>query len=109
MNELQGMMHGIYGWTAKDGQPVPPTYKFPKCVQERINWVRDYEDDCGLGIMGMMSYVFATTGSEQDFNEVVGEGWLPVSDEFVKWRDTAGWQFKEMLVAVALLYGIDGE
>lgn len=102
---LAKLAKSIYGWSVKDGKCVPPKIIFPKPVAERIEYFAE-EMENGLTFQGALEYIFA--GNEKKCKEECEQfmDWLPVSEEFEKWRDDYfSYNFKEAQVMLALIYG----
>ena len=81
--------------------------KLPKCVTNRLDWVREYMDE-GLTFYGGYTAVLAYEEDQAREDFEFGGTWLPVSDEFKAWRDEGfDRSFKEMQIALALIYAYE--
>lgn len=97
-------LNNIYGWTIKKGELVPPKMDLPSCVKDRIKWAFP-EGENGLTFIGTMQSIFAydEEKAKRDWNMGAAGEWLPVSDDFIKWRDQT--PLAELQIAVELIYG----
>lgn len=83
----------IYHWTAKNGKPIVPDMKLPAAVIERIQHFTEFIED-GLTFQGVMHSILAYDEEEakREFCfGMLGENWLPVSEEFKEWRMSILW------------------
>lgn len=105
-------MDNIYRFKLnEEGQPIPPDVKLPKFVVERLNYFYPLQEE-GLTFMGVLEMVLANDEEQakKDFLFGAFDEWLPVSDEFKKWRDDYPLsKFHQMEIAVAILYGYVGQ
>lgn len=101
---FEAAMKNIYGWTIEKGKVVPPKMDFPSCVKERIKWALP-EAKNGLTFIGTMQSIFAydEEKAKRDWEMGAAVEWLPVSDDFIKWRDQT--PLAELQTAVELIYG----
>lgn len=97
-------MKNIYGWTIEKGKVVPPKMDLPSCIKERIKWALP-EGENGLTFVGTMQSILAydEEKAKRDWNMGAAVKWLPVSDDFIKWRDQT--PLAELQIAVELIYG----
>lgn len=82
-----------------------PKANMPESVKERIRFFTKYREE-GMNFYGCLNCILSYDEEEQrkEFEFGAYEDWLPLTDEFIKWRDTyladrAG------EVAAAILYG----
>lgn len=112
MNEkMKYWMSQVYKWQIKGDKVQPPKMDLPKCVIERIEFFQDQIDD-GLTYYGALTAVLAINEEQTKHDIELGGEWLPVSDEFRKWLHGEGIDqiysdYREMMIAVALIYGWD--
>lgn len=109
---MKPITNNIYGFKVKDNKVVPPMVKLPDSVVERINYFQPFREE-GLTFIGLMNWILAyeeeKTKSDYETNISVVD-WLPVSNEFKHWRDSIEqMHFGEMQIAVAILYGYEGQ
>ena len=108
MNDLNKMMDAIYMWSVNEkGQCVPPRVAWPSYVQERIDWVNREMKASPLSFIGALQEIFAydEANDKRKWEWGASQDWLPVSDEFDRWRNSPSSNVKEMAIAVDLLYG----
>lgn len=103
---LQKSVSNIYGWKIENGSPNLKM-DLPHFVKARVEYFRE-EPDCGLSFMGYMQAVLGYEEDEKENKETFDMfgtvDWLPVSDEFKKWRDEY-FSMRQLEVAVAIIYG----
>lgn len=106
MDSFDELFNGVYGWKIKDSKCVPPDYPLPDCVNKRIKWAY-HEIANGLTFLGVLTAIFAydEEKTKKDWYLGAEQEWLPVSDEFRKWRDGVGPSMKQNIVALIIIYG----
>ena len=104
-DSLGKQVNSVYGWKSVDGKVVPPQFKLPAAVIERVNFFGEQMED-GLTLLGALNLIFAYDEERSKADCELGGEWLQVSDEFKKWRGNHFNEFKEHQVALALIFGI---
>jgi hypothetical protein len=108
--KMSPALDNIYKFEIKDGIAIPPKPQLPDFVVERLNYFVPFQKD-GLTFMGVLEMVLAEDEerAKKDFFGG-GTGWLPVTDEFKKWRDDYPFcLYHQMEIAVAIMYGFVGQ
>lgn len=107
MNELEERTNGIYGFSYRNGKVIAPHYEFPQAVRERVNWLVRESQENSMTFMGMMKFLLAYDEQKvkEDWYKGAYQDWLPVTDEFKKWRDGSYSWTTEALLAAELMYG----
>lgn len=103
-NFLKRKMNNIFGWKIEDGKVSPPKFDFPDFVWDRIEMSAS-EFENGLTFTGALKAVLAydEKKSEEEWDLGACTEWVPVTQEFIKWRDNQ--PDVSMELAVALIYG----
>ncbi|MCO6541579.1 MAG: hypothetical protein J6573_04670 [Lactobacillus sp.] len=107
------IINAIYKWHGRaDGKVDRPVSVLPECIKERIRYFQPQMEN-GLSFSGCLNYILVTKDEQQelldDYYTVSSLDWLPVSDEVMKWHNSQNSVLAEEQVAIALLYGYDGE
>lgn len=100
MNEISKAMNDLF--SIREGGVLKQD--LPKCVRERIDWAANIEEDSGLSYIGALRAVLAEE-SDTEIREELSFDWLPVTKEFIDWRDTVAFSIKQMQIAAELIYG----
>lgn len=98
----------INGWTIEGEKVKAPLLVFPDEVFDRISFFAEQMED-GLMFTAALDFIFAFDEERQKSNCLEGGSWLPVSDEFKKWRDTNRPDLHQEQVALGLIYGYMSE
>lgn len=104
-------LNNIYKFEIKNGNAMPPEPKLPDCVVERLNFFMPMREE-GMTFLGILNCVLAIDEEQakKDYSFGAVEDWLPVTDEFRKWRDDyPASVYHQMEIAVAILYGYVGQ
>lgn len=98
-------LDSVWGWKIDGDKIMPPQFRLPSAVIERIDWFDDQITD-GLTFLGALELILAYDEERAKADCELGGNWLPVSDEFKKWRDQDLYgSFREQQIALALMYG----
>lgn len=102
-DDMAKTIHNIFGWTANESQPVPPKFDLPDYVWDRVEFFSAGFED-GLTYTGCLKFVLAYDEKECEKLFRIGDPrpWLPVSEDFKKWRDQ--YAMREMELAAVLIY-----
>lgn len=109
--------NNVYSFTVveREGKQKiqPPKAVMPKCAKERIRFVLGYMKDWNMTFHGSLDIILAfdekKSKAEFELNPFIsGEDWLPVTEEFEKWRDEP-FVNRSAEIAVAQLYGTCNE
>lgn len=109
LDTIKQSYKNVYGFEIVNENGVdkiqPPEAIMPECVKERIRFFTKYRED-GMSFYGCLNCILAYDEEEwkKDFDFGAYEDWLPVTEEFEKWRDTY-FADRAAEVAVAILYG----
>ncbi len=103
---IEEAIKNIYGWTIDKDKVVPPKMDLPNCVKDHIRWALPEEEN-GLTLLGAMQSILAydEEKAKRDWNMGAAVEWLPVSGDFIKWREHT--PLAELQIAVELIYGSD--
>ncbi|MEE8823719.1 hypothetical protein LASUN_13240 [Lentilactobacillus sunkii] len=96
----------IYHWSIEGDKVKPPQIGFPPAVKARIAFFASQMEG-GLLFSGALELILAYDEQQAKQKCEMGGEWLPVSDEFRKWRDQPDFAqvFREEQIALALMYG----
>ena len=101
--KMNKSLSNIYGFKVEDGKVQPPSFELPDYVWERVKFFTKYFED-GMTFYGCLNLVLAYEEEDckQKFLFGATEEWLPVSEDFKKWRDE--YAMREMELAAVILY-----
>lgn len=98
-------IQNIYGFTynQKTKRIDPPDRELPPSVIERINYFSKYAED-GLTFYGCLSCILAYDEEKemQQFRLGSSAEWLPLTEEFIKWRDETS--LSQLEIVAAMIY-----
>lgn len=109
--KMQPSLDNIYKIEVKDGEAKLPRPKLPDCAVERLNYSMPMLED-GMTFLGILNCVLAEDEEKvkKDFSMGAMDEWMPVTDEFKKWRDDYPMsRYHQMEIAVAIIYGFEGQ
>ena len=115
LDTIKQSFKNIWGFTIveENGEQKikAPEAIMPEAVKERIRFFTKYRED-GMNFHGCLNCILAFDEELQKKEFAFGayEDWLPLTQEFIEWRDTY-FADRSGEVATAILYGTceDGE
>lgn len=106
LDGIKESIKNVYGWQVENNV-ANLKMDLPHFVKERVEYFREETED-GLTFMGYMTAVLGHEEDEKENREIfdmfASIEWLPVSEEFKKWRDEY-FAMRQLEVAIAIIYG----